>query len=198
MRLFPVEEGPERKLYEGDLDPDPVSESQARSSRDGREFDIEAFDYLEKAGATIVDRYLLVGGYRFDALVEGVSGKRFLVAAHGSPDRTPRAQAGMRRQDTALKFGYRALILAGRPDHHPLLLLTSHMPTEELSAAQILRDVARAKALWDAVQVPDLAGFRRLQRYFGEDPPEEPLEAPWRQTQLSFDDIDPLDELEVQ
>src|SRR5581483_9045469 len=120
-----------------------------------------------------------IGGYQFDAIVEGVSGARFLVAAHGSPDRTVRTQAGMRRQDTALKFGFRALIAARRADALPLLLLTSHMPTPELSAARILRDLDREGALWDAIQVPDFEGFRRLQAYFGPAAPQQRLPASW-------------------
>lgn len=197
MNLFPVEDGSEDgPLYEGDLDTDPVSESQARASRDGREFDLDAFAYLEQAGATIVERYVRVGGYPLDALVEGLNGARFYVDAHGSPDRTVRPQAGMRRQDTVLKFGYKALYLAKQGVAQPLLLITSHMPSAHLSAGRILRDLANTGALWDAAAVTgDLAGFQRLHQYFTSTPPcDQPIPAPWRETvtQLTLDAVDPL------
>jgi hypothetical protein len=56
------------------------------------------------------------------------------------------------------------------------------MPSPHLSSARILRELGAANALWDAVAVTgDLAGFRRLQRYFTSEPPcGEPLAAPWR------------------
>ena len=184
MTLFPVPPCGDDPLYEGDLPPDPVSESQARASRDGREFDIEAFEYLERAGARMVQTRVRVGGHPLDAIVEGTNGLRFHVDAHGTPDRALRPQAGMRRQDTMLKFGYKALYLhlqfqARVPR---LLLVTSHMPSPHLSSARILRELGAANALWDAVAVTGyLAGFRRLQRYFTSEPPcGEPLAAPWR------------------
>ena len=144
MTLFPVGPGDFGELFEDDLEPDPVSGSQARASRDGREFDLDAFEYLEKAGAVIVERYVRVDGFPLDALVEGTNGARFYVDAHGSPDRTPRPQAGMRRQDTMLKFGYKALYLAGQGLVPRLLLVTSHMPAPTDSAGRILRDLAKA------------------------------------------------------
>ena len=102
-RLFLVPDLDERagELYEGDLPPDPVSESQARSSWHGKEFDAEARAYLEGLGATIVETFPRPFGYRLDFLVEGLSGDRYYVDAHGTPDRTDRSQAGLRRQDTA-------------------------------------------------------------------------------------------------
>jgi hypothetical protein len=196
MNLFPLDTPTEPDLYEGDLEADPVSESQARASRDGREFDEAAFEYLESCGARIIERYIRVVRYPLDALVEGANGARYFVDAHGTPDRTPRPQAGMRRQDTALKFGYKALYLASRREAQPLILVTSHMPTPELSSARILRELATADALWDAVAVNDFAGRRRLESYFWDTPaPAQPLSAPWRDgDQLSFDDdFDPDD-----
>jgi hypothetical protein len=51
MTLFGLPTCGDEPLYEGDLPADPVSESQARASRDGREFDSEAIEYLESAAA---------------------------------------------------------------------------------------------------------------------------------------------------
>ena len=108
----------------------------------------------------------------------------------------------MRRQDTALKFGYKALYLHLRyPAQVPrLLLVTSHMPSPDLSSAQILRELGATKALWDAVAVTgDLAGFQRLRYYFTAEPPcTQPLPAPWRVTneQLHLEVMGSLDDLD--
>jgi len=189
MTLFPLGPGSERPLYE-DLEPDSVSEAQARASRDGREFDLEAFEYLEKAGARIVRTKFHVDGYAIDALVEGVNGAQFHVDAHGTPDRTLRPQAGMRRQDTMLKFGCKAFHWRAQHLVARLILVTSHMPSAHISSARTLRDLGRADALWDAVAITgDVRGFHRLQQYFTSEPPcQSPLPAPWRDidTQLQL------------
>lgn len=179
-------------LYE-DLPPDPVSESQARSSLHGREFDEEAFSFLEDLGARIVDRYVRVFGLRLDAEVEGSNGKHFFMDAHGTPDRTDRPQAGMRRQDTMLKFGFKALRLQQRGCRHPLLLITSHLPKPGTSSAYLLTELN--DAVFDAVAtVGDLAGQQRLRSYLNDvPPPAKPLEAPWRAVQLELG-IDPFDD----
>ena len=182
------------ELFE-ELPEDPVSESQARASRHGREFDAEAFEFLESAGATIVRTYVRVGGYPLDALIEGRNGRRFYVDAHGTPDRTDRSQAGMRRQDTMLKFGFKALKLRDRGCNYPLLLVTSHLPKAGTSAAFLLNELS--EVVFDAVATfGDLAGHRRLSTYLQDAPPiAQPLPAPWRETQPGlcldfFDDDD--------
>ncbi len=189
MTLFPLGPGgSERPLYEGDLDADPVSESQARASRDGREFDLEAFEYLERAGARVVRKYFRVDGYAIDALVEGLNGARFHADAHGTPDRTLKPQAGMRRQDTMLKFGCKAYHWKAQNLVPRLILVTSHMPSAQMSSARTLQDLGRANALWDAVAITgDVRGFHRLQHYFTSEPPcQDPLPASWRDAQLQL------------
>jgi hypothetical protein len=195
MKLF--DDGDQSAEPFEELPDDPVSESQARSSRHGREFDGEAFQFLEDLGARIVERYVRVDGYPLDALIEGTNGRRFYVSAHGTPDRTDRPQAGMRRQDTMLKFGFKALRLRDRGCPHPLLLVTSHMPKKHESAAFLLTELS--DAVFDAVAtVGDLAGQQRLREYLHASPIiERPLGAPWRtarvNSQLDFfsDDGDP-------
>ena len=178
------------EFYE-DLPTDPVSEAQARSTLHGREFDEEAFTFIETMGARVLQRYVRVFGYRLDALVEGANGTRFYLGASGTPDRTDRPQAGMRRQDTMLKFGFKALRLAQRGCPHPLILVTSHLPKPGTSPAYLLSELN--DALFDAVATTgDLAGQRRLRAYFSaEPPPTRPLPAPWRAVQLALD-VDPL------
>jgi hypothetical protein len=189
-QLFVVDGGGEEEdetpaLFE-DLPPDPVSESQARSSTHGKEFDVEALEFVEGLGAEVVERGVLLHGYRLDALVQGANGRRFLVQGHGTPDRTDRRQAGMRRTDTMLKFGFKALRLAQRGCPHPLILLTSHLPRAGSSSAFYLSELN--DVLLDAVAVvEDLRGQQRLQHYFTTDGAIEPLDAPWRAVQLGFD-----------
>jgi hypothetical protein len=170
-----------------DLPVDPVSEAQARSTLHGREFDEEAFGFIEALGARVLQRYVRVFGYRLDGLVEGTNGARFYVGASGTPDRTDRAQAGMRRQDTMLKFGFKALRLAQRGCPYPLILVTSHLPKPGTSAAYLLSELH--DVLFDAVATTgDLAGQRRLRAYFTDAPPPiRPLPAPWRAVQLALD-----------
>lgn len=175
-----------------DLPRDPVSESQARSSLHGREFDHEAFDFLEQNGAQIIGRYIRVLGYPLDAEVEAPNGMRFYVDAHGSPDRLDHSQAGMRRTDTMLKFGFKALRLHARGCQTPLLLITSHLPKAGTQSAYFLTELEGV--LFDAIAtVGDLAGRQRLVRYFNEPAQNvEPLPAPWRgNSQLPLD-LDPF------
>lgn len=178
-------DGDESEPFEELPAADPVSESQARSSLHGKEFDAEAFEYVEKCGATILDTYVYVEGYRLDALIEGANGQRFYLDAHGTPDRADRSTAGMRRQDTMLKFGFKALRLRDRRCAHPLLLVTSHMPKPGTSSSYLLTELN--DALFDAVAtVGDFGGMQRLRTYFTGPTPPQPLPAPWRAVQLEL------------
>lgn len=169
-----------------DLPPDTASESQARSTLHGKEFDALAAAFLEDLGATVVERYPRFEGYPLDFLIEGTNGHKFLVDARGTPDRTDRTKAGLRRQDTMLKFGFKALRLHQRKCPFPLLLLTSHMPKPGSSSEFLLAELN--DVLLDVVPiVGDLPGRQRLQHYFTTDEPPIPLAAPWRAVQLGFD-----------
>lgn len=200
-QLFAIDGGAEDEggdeLFE-DLPADPASESQARSTLHGKEFDAEALELLESLGATLVEEYPKVDGYPLDFLVEGPNGRRLLVDARGTPDRTDRGKAGLRRQDTVLKFGFKALRLADRGCPHPLVLITSHLPRPGSSSAFLLSELN--DALLDVVAtVGDLAGRRRLHHYLTADLPPgliEPLPAPWREVQLDFDFTVGADELD--
>lgn len=192
-QLFAVDGGADDEPEEfEDLPPDPVSESQARSTLHGKEFDSLAFDFLEEMGATIVERYTRFEGYPLDALVQGATGRRFYVDARGTPDPTDRPKAGLRRQDTVLKFGFKALRLEQRGSPHPLLLLTSHMPKAGSSSEFLLSELR--DAVFDVVPISgDLLGRRRLQHYFGADELVDQV-VPWRSVQLGFDFELSLDE----
>ena len=185
MKLF--EGGPDepQELFE-DLPPDPVSESQARSSLHGKEFDKEALEFLERCGGRVLEDHIEVEGYPLDALFEGANGERFYVDAHGTPDRRDHPQAGMRRTDTMLKFGFKAMRLHQRGCALPLLLVTSHLPKSGSKSAYFLSELN--DVLWDAVAtVGDLPGAQRLTRYFTESPPlTSHLPAAWRAAQLDL------------
>lgn len=185
MNLFSVPDETPADEYE-DLPPDAASESQARSTLHGKEFDALAFAFLEAMGATILDRYTKVDGYPLDALIEGENGQRFYVDGRGTPDRADRPKAGLRRQDTVLKFGFKAIRLVQRGCPHPLLLLTSHMPKAGSSSEFLLSELS--EVLLDAVPiVGDLPGRQRLQHYLTTDEPIMALPAPWRAVQLGLD-----------
>jgi hypothetical protein len=172
---------PERSAsFEEDLPPDPVSESQARSSMSGKEFDAEAEEFLIEAGGRILERNLRVLGFPMDFLVEGANGRRYYVDGHGTPDRTNRSQAGMRRTDTIRKFGFNALCLERGGCPHPIILLTSHMPRDGSEAAFCLSKLS--EVLWDAMAiVGDPPAFERLSAYLNDEPaPEVPIQAAWR------------------
>ena len=195
-RIFSVP-GLDDEPFEGDMPLDPVSESQARSSLHGKEYDAQAREYLEGLGAQIVDLFPHPFGYRLDFLVEGANGCRFYVDAHGSPDQTDRPQAGLRRQDTVLKFGYKAFHMSLNRAAHPLVVLTSHLPKPGSSSFYLLAELGIDNRLWDAVAtVGDLGGLQRLSRYFDDTPVlTEPLPAPWRARaqpfEFDFDDDGP-------
>jgi hypothetical protein len=182
LRMFNGGDEGDTELFE-DLPEDPVSESQARSTRAGKEFDQEAFEFLERCGATIEDNYVTVHGYPMDALVSGPNGNRFYVDAHGTPDRTDRPQAGMRRTDTIYKFGFKASRLHARGCEYPVLLITSHLPVSR-QAQYLLSELQ--DVLFDAVATNgDFAGARRLHCYFNDEPaPTVWQPAEWRAVQL--------------
>jgi len=166
--------------FEEDLPPDPVSPAQARSSLHGKEFDAEAEEFLIQAGGRVLERNLKVLGFPMDFLVEGTNGSRYYVDGHGTPDQTDRPQAGMRRTDTMLKFGFKTICLVAERCPHPIILLTSHMPKDGSESAFYLSKLS--EALWDAIPtVGDRQAFHRLHAYLTSQPsPTRPIEAAWR------------------
>jgi hypothetical protein len=174
-RLFAIPAENATDLYEGDL-PAVLAPFQARATAEGADFDKLALDFLETAGATVVQVGGEVEGIPIDAIVRGDNGRSYLVAAHGTFADT--IQAGLRRVDTVHKVGHRASML---PDgHEPLLVITSHLPRPGTKAAFYL---ARSRHhIFDVVATTgDLAGFHRLQALLLDDPPPtSPLPATWR------------------
>jgi hypothetical protein len=176
MKLFEVpRSGPEP--YENLPDPGESAYFQARASAAGADFKQIAKEWVEQAGGTIEADRMMVGVHPVDALVRGINGSRYLLLARGTPDGGPRA--GLRRTDTVLKMGCRAVLIARRTDL-PLLVVTSHLPTPTSRSGRILADLH--KDIFDVVATEgDLGGFHRLHQYFTQVPrPTDPLPAPWR------------------
>lgn len=159
--------------------PAPAAWFQARAATAGADFDDEAFAFVVSAGGHVERRGLSVAGHPVDGLVRGTNGVAFLVAAHGTPDAGVSPQDGLRRTDTVLKLGCRAVmwVRGGAP---PLLVITSALPRAGSAAARYLADLG--PDIFDVVAATgDLGGYLRLRRYLQSDPPLQlPLPAPWR------------------
>ncbi len=179
MKLFevPGNSGPEP--YENL--PEPGAYFQARASAAGADFKQIAKEWVEQAGGAIEADRMMVGVHPADALVRGRNGSRYLLLARGTPDGGPKA--GLRRTDTVLKMGCRAVLIARRTDL-PILVVTSHLPAPTSRSGQILADLHAD--ICDVVAIEgDLGGFQRLRQYFTDVPrPTNPLPAPWRSGHL--------------
>jgi hypothetical protein len=150
---------------------------QALASAAGADFKQMALEWIVRAGGELESDNLKFDNYPTDGLIRGQNGARFVLLARGTPDDGPRA--GLRRNDTVLKMGCRALMIARRTDL-PILVVTSHLPDVDSRAGRILADLHTD--IFDvAATVGDLAGFRRFRRHLTEAPaPVEPLPSVWR------------------
>lgn len=150
---------------------------QALASAAGSDFKDMAREWIVQAGGDVEADRLQFDAYPADGLIRGSNGMRFVLLARGTPDDGPRA--GLRRNDTVLKMGCRAIMIARRTDL-PILVVTSHLPDPASRAGRILSDLH--SDIFDvAATVGDLAGFRRFRRHLTELPaPVTPLPSPWR------------------
>lgn len=157
--------------------PSAYSAFQALASAAGADFKEMAREWIVQAGGVLESDKLKFGNYPTDGLIRGQNGARFVLLARGTPDDGPRA--GLRRNDTVLKMGCRALMIARRTDLR-ILVVTSHLPHVDSRAGRILADLHTD--IFDvAATVGDLAGFRRFRRHLTEAPaPAEPLPSVWR------------------
>jgi hypothetical protein len=150
---------------------------QALASAAGADFKEMAREWIEQAGGVIEAEKLKFDNYPADGLIRGSNGARFVLLARGTPD--DGARAGLRRNDTVLKMGCRAIMIARRTDL-PVLVVTSHLPDPGSRAGRILADLHTD--IFDvAATRGDLAGFRRFRRHLTQTPaPTEPLPSAWR------------------
>ena len=162
--------------------PVPDAHFQSRARREGTEFDAIAVEFIERAGARVVQGRHHIGAYPVDAEILSANGRRLIVVAHGQLDDTGR-QPGLRRTDTMAKLAWRAVNLhrMGAP---PLVAVTSHFPTAGSTCSRQLADLHTICGAWliDVVTtVGDLAGFQRLHWFFTTEPaPQHPRFGLWR------------------
>jgi site-specific DNA-methyltransferase (adenine-specific) len=146
--------------------PDPSEGFQARATREGKAAQAIARKVLEEAGFTFEQKdYRVKGtGAQFNLLVTDKRGVPWYVDVSGAFTTT---RGGLLRTDTVWKALGRALVLR---EHHPpdeplrLLLLTSHLPKPSSEGDKALRAAGRG-AFWDAVEMLDDEGRRRLAAY---------------------------------
>ncbi|HEX2053937.1 MAG TPA: hypothetical protein VHJ78_09475 [Actinomycetota bacterium] len=157
--------------------PETYAGFQALAAAAGADFKEMAREWIVQAGGAIEADRIAFDSYPADGLVRGANGARFILLARGTPDDGLRA--GLRRNDTVLKMGCRAIMIARRTDL-PILVVTSHLPDPASRAGRILADLHTD--IFDvAATVGDLAGFRRFRRHLTELPaPVAPLPSPWR------------------
>ena len=157
------------------------TEFQSRARREGTEFDALALEYLENAGAQVVQGRHLLHHYPVDAEIVAPTGQRFLVLAHGNIGDSS-SRPGLQRTDTFAKVAHRVVGLSWH-NEPPVLVITSHLPLPRSTCAHQLADLHRnvGDVLADVVATTaDMAGFLRLSRLFrGEALPPSLRTAPW-------------------
>ena len=173
--LFEVPTTDSEAPYE-DL-PEVYAAFQALASAAGADFKQMAREWIVQAGGEIEAERISFDSYPADGLVRGQNGARFVLLARGTPDDGPRA--GLRRNDTVLKMGCRAVMIARRTTL-PILVVTSHLPYPGSRAGRIIADLH--EDIFDlAATVGDLAGFRRFHRHLtGAGASAEPPVSVWR------------------
>lgn len=75
------------------------------------------------------------------------------------------SRGGLLRTETVWKALGRASVLRCHPDAAPLVLLTSHLPRRKSEGDQALRSTRAAATVFDAIELTDPAGYRRLHAY---------------------------------
>ena len=144
---------------------------QARATREGKAAQQIAQDTLEAAGFTVQKRsYRVKGtGAQFNFLVTDQADNPWYVDVSGAFTTT---RGGLRRTDTVWKTLGRALVLReslqqDEPTAPPirLLLLTSHLPQPGSEGDKALHSAGKGGAFWDAIEMLNDAGRRRLAAY---------------------------------
>ena len=144
---------------------------QARATREGKAAQQIAQDTLEAAGFTVQKRGHRVKGTgaQFNFLVTDRTDNAWYVDVSGAFTTT---RGGLRRTDTVWKTLGRALVLRESeqrdgPSAPPirLLLLTSHLPQPGSEGDNALRAAGKGGAFWDAIEMLNDAGRKRLRSY---------------------------------
>lgn len=169
------------------IEPPPIDSSddfQARATREGKAAQQIAQDTLEAAGFTVQKRGHRVKGTgaQFNFLVTDRADNPWYVDVSGAFTTT---RGGLRRTDTVWKTLGRALVLReseqqDEPTAPPirLLLLTSHLPQPGSEGDKALRAAGKGGAFWDALEMLNDEGRRRLRSYATGDA-DRPLPGFW-------------------
>jgi hypothetical protein len=151
--------------------PERTQAFQARGVAQGKAFDEQCRLVLQGLGFWVNDRPFKVNdvGIEIDAEIRSPAGQpywcEFKGSWHGS-------RPGSRRTDTVKKALADALLLHVAPDDYPpVLLITSHLPVEGRSGAQMIKTAIESGALKDVIclNIPD--DMERLRKLAGEGPP---------------------------
>jgi hypothetical protein len=157
------------------------TEFQSRARREGTEFDAIALEYLESAGARVVQGRHFRHHYPVDAEIVAPTGQHFLVLAHGNIGDSS-SRPGLQRTDTFAKVAHRIIGLSWHKEL-PVVVVTSHLPLPRSTCSHQLADLHGkvGGALADVVATTaDMPGFQRLSRVFhGEALPPSLRTAPW-------------------
>lgn len=139
-----------------------MSSFQRAAGEQGRQFAQQCDLLLEQSGFQLADRVLLRNvGVEIDREAIAPSGEPVWFEYKGS---VQGARPGLLRTDTVKKAIANGALLAALPDHPPLVLLTSHIPTRGgafamLSTAERLGYFADVICIYDP---PQAARLRQL------------------------------------
>jgi Holliday junction resolvase-like predicted endonuclease len=113
-----------------------MTDFQAQSSKQGREFEEAVIFMLKAAEWTIDDVKTKIEGIEIDIIATGPDGEQWWIECKGSHrGKTP----GSKRGATAKKAVGVAAVLATLPNRRPYMLITSHLPKEGTVAHTMLR-----------------------------------------------------------
>jgi Holliday junction resolvase-like predicted endonuclease len=113
-----------------------MDDFQARSTRDGREFEQIVARCLQAEGWFIKDRRVKVGALEVDLIGVDPEGQEWWIECKGSWEGS---RPGLRREDTTKKAIANAWFLAREVDALPFMLVSSHEPAEGSLSARMLR-----------------------------------------------------------
>jgi hypothetical protein len=155
--------------------PERMEAFQARGVAQGKAFDEQCRLVLQGLGFWVNQRPFKVTdvGIEIDAEIRSRAGQPFWCEFKGSWHGT---RPGSRRTDTVKKALADALLLHVAPSEYPpVLLITSHLPAEGRSGAQMIKTAIESGALRDVICLNVPADMERLRKLASEGP-ERPME----------------------
>lgn len=154
--------------------PERMEAFQARGVAQGKAFDEQCRLVLQGLGFWVNDRPFKVTdvGIEIDAEIKARSGRPYWCEFKGSWHGT---RPGSRRTDTVKKALADALLLHVAPADYPsVLLITSHLPIEGRSGAQMIKTALESGALKDVICLNEPRDMERLRRLAADGPERVP------------------------